>query len=176
MHAADMCLNALKGLRTSSLLTNQLSAKNPLRKALRRGFREEWYPTLVYLRRTASHKPAKHARVTNEWTKLGEDLGFEEDIQKTHYEHELRKALQYCTRGTCQYNKKTTPVRVRACKGCAEAVSTMSMFESCLNSILRVLQRYCSAACQRIDWKEGHKSRCKRLNEKPEEPASGSAN
>ncbi|VDC02287.1 unnamed protein product [Peniophora sp. CBMAI 1063] len=143
----DMCLNALRTLGNCALCTNNLSTKSTLRKAMRQGVREEWYPTLVFLRRTAARaSDSQHNRVVSEWKRLGEDLEFDEGVQKALYERELRKAQRHCTRIACRYHQELCPVRVRACKGCYEV-------------------RYCSSPCQRQDWKEGHKSRCKRLNE-----------
>ncbi|KZV71722.1 hypothetical protein PENSPDRAFT_751527 [Peniophora sp. CONT] len=141
-----MCLNALNALKICVLPMNKLSAKNILRKTMRHGFRDDWYPTLTFLRQTRPRASVgEHDRLLDTWKRLGEDMGFDEDVQKADYERELRKALRHCTRTECRYHKDVCPVRVRACKGCAEA-------------------RYCSSACQRIDWKDGHKSRCKRLN------------
>lgn len=167
-----MCIDGVRALKTCALSSNKLSAKNILRKTMRQGFRDEWYPTLALLRQTAARASGdKHARVLNDWLRLGEELGFDEDVQKANYERELRKALHHCTRTACQYNKDVCPVRVRACKGCAEAVSIISAAYRLYESHLISLQRYCSSACQRTDWKEGHKSRCKRLNGDPAQPA-----
>ncbi|VDC02286.1 unnamed protein product [Peniophora sp. CBMAI 1063] len=152
----NICLDGVKALETCALWANTLSAKNPLRKVMRQGFREEWYPTLAFLRETTGRATnSKHARILNIWKKLGEDLGFEEDVQKAQYERELRKAERHCTRAACRYHKEVCPIKLRACKGCGE--------------------KYCSSTCQRKDWKEEHKLRCKRLNGNPEGEAEPAA-
>ncbi|KZV71715.1 hypothetical protein PENSPDRAFT_684347 [Peniophora sp. CONT] len=141
-------LYALDGFRTCAIAMNKLSPKNTLRKTIRQGFREQWYPTLAFLRRTrtGSTSIGEHDQVTLAWQTLGEELGLDENTQKADYEREIRKALRRCAWKGCQYHEREPPVALRACKGCADA-------------------RYCSSTCQRKDWRDGHKSRCKRLND-----------
>ncbi|VDC02283.1 unnamed protein product [Peniophora sp. CBMAI 1063] len=142
------CLYSLKGFRTCALTMNKLSPKNTLRKSIRQGFREHWYPTLDFLRQSRSASPSinEHDEITTAWQSLGEAMGFAETTQKAEYEREVRKALRRCTWKECRYHTEESPVSLRSCKGCAEA-------------------KYCSQSCQRKDWKDGHKSRCKRIHD-----------
>ncbi|KZV71720.1 hypothetical protein PENSPDRAFT_751525 [Peniophora sp. CONT] len=144
-----LCLNGLERVRYCALATNNMSSKNPLRKMMRQAFREQWYPTLFCLRkaRPRSTFAEEHDRMIDAWKALGEDLGFEESIQKAEHERELRKALRFCAWHECEYHTKEPSVALRSrCKGCAEV-------------------RYCSRTCQRSDWTYGHNRRCRRLKE-----------
>lgn len=162
------CLHNLKTFKSCALAMNSTSSKNITRKILRRGFREHWYPTLHFLRRTRTHSASvsEHDCVVNAWKELGEDMGFEEGVQKAQYERDLRKALRLCSWHACRYHKEEPPVSLRSrCKGCAEVVSEFQsrLHVWCSNHCMP--QRYCSRACQRGDWDDGHQQRCRRLEE-----------
>lgn len=125
--SAEHSLYALDGLRTCAVAMNKLSPKNTLRKTIPQGFREQWYPTLAFLRRTrtGSTSIGEHDQLTMAWQTLGEELGLNENTQKADYEREIRKALRRCAWKGCQYHEKEPPVSLRACKGCADAVRTV---------------------------------------------------
>lgn len=139
---ADHCLYALDGFRTCAITMNKLSPKNTLRKIMRQGFREHWYPTLAFLRqtRTGSTSINEHDQVTVAWQTLGEALGLDENIQRADHERELRKALRRCTWKECPHHEKESPVSLRACKGCADAVCDSPFRTSVLFSLISSIE------------------------------------
>ncbi|KZV71713.1 hypothetical protein PENSPDRAFT_395295 [Peniophora sp. CONT] len=143
-----LCSASLTALRSCSRAMDRLRARNSSRKAMRRSVREDWYPTLDFLRRmrACSTSVDEHDQLLESWQRLGEDIGFEESVQKAEYERRMREALRHCAWKECQYHEKEPYVSLRSCKGCAEV-------------------RYCSRSCQRNDWNGGHERRCKRLKE-----------
>lgn len=150
------------------LSTNQLSAKNNLRKIMRQGFREHWYPTLDVLRRFRTRSPSvtDHDRMIRAWKSLGEDLGFDQEMQSREYERELQNALRHCAWKECQYHEEEPQISLRACKGCEEVVrDSVCLASSESLQLTELHQRYCSTSCQRSDWRDGHKRQCKRLND-----------
>ncbi|KZV71714.1 hypothetical protein PENSPDRAFT_751521 [Peniophora sp. CONT] len=142
----DLCADGLNALQSRTVIIDRLSANNPLKKTMRQGFREHWYPTLAFLRQTRTYSTSvpEHNGISETWKRLGEELGFEEMKQKAQYERELRKGLRRCSRKDCSYHKDDSLTSLRICKGCADV-------------------RYCSVSCQRSDWKGGHKLKCRRL-------------
>ena len=122
-----VCIGFLNAFLPRALVLDAASAKNITRRVLRQGFRDCWHPTLQFLRdtRIRSTSVHDHDSALEKWQELGEKLGFDENLQKVEYERESRRNLRYCTWKDCRYYQAVSPVSLRSCKGCAEAVSVL---------------------------------------------------
>lgn len=130
-------------------LVNLRSGKNTLRKAMRHSLRQEWYATLHVLRVNQRDSVLwqgsdRHRIVKLEqaWVALGAGVSLDEAAERRDYERDAKKAAMLCSWRACQYHVERPSNPLMTCKGCGQA-------------------KYCSRACQKLDWKEGrHKLRC----------------
>ncbi|VDB90142.1 unnamed protein product [Peniophora sp. CBMAI 1063] len=103
-----------------------------------------WYDVLLSLRRTARHNPTwtTYTTLLDLWGKLGKALGIDEASQR---DIEAAHRARQCWWPSCPAHLRPSEKPLLVCKGCKEA-------------------RYCSAACQRSDWKQGgHRAECRRV-------------
>ncbi|KZV64841.1 hypothetical protein PENSPDRAFT_756982 [Peniophora sp. CONT] len=103
-----------------------------------------WHNEVRHLRHSLRQDPSSTTYITllDTWVKLGDTLGIDET-----YERDLEAAnkARRCSWRLCVYHSKPSDKPLLVCKGCKEA-------------------RYCSAACQRSDWKQGgHRTDCRRV-------------
>ncbi|VDB96653.1 unnamed protein product [Peniophora sp. CBMAI 1063] len=126
--------------------------KNPLCKDLQHALRQEWAPLFIALDSLLPTLDPINGRpiITNvrkAWWRLGNiGAGLDEEKEKKEYH---KRAEKMCSWVACDWHTVELPVATKLCKGCGEV-------------------RYCSAACQQLDWKSGHhKQRCRRLKDAP---------
>ncbi|VDC06633.1 unnamed protein product [Peniophora sp. CBMAI 1063] len=136
----DAYLSALRHKRLPQPVVNQIRRTGAPQGA---GPTGRWYFVVSLLRERLRHEASSvNSTLLNAWLELGGAFGMDEvsqrDLKAAHV------ARQCCWR-PCKYHSTPSEKPLLVCKGCKEA-------------------RYCSAACQRSDWKQGnHRVQCRRV-------------
>ncbi|KZV64846.1 hypothetical protein PENSPDRAFT_156568 [Peniophora sp. CONT] len=103
-----------------------------------------WYDEIRSMRMVLRHNPtwATYTTALEAWLKLGDAFGIDETSQR---DLEAAQRARQCSWRVCAFHMTPSEKPLLVCKGCKEA-------------------RYCSAACQRSDWKQGgHRTECRRV-------------
>ncbi|KZV64840.1 hypothetical protein PENSPDRAFT_656273, partial [Peniophora sp. CONT] len=103
-----------------------------------------WYAETETLRRLLRYDSSQttYTILLDDWLKIGDIFSMNETSQRS-----LATAwrARQCSWRSCVYHAKPSEKPLLVCKGCKDA-------------------RYCSAACQRSDWKQGgHRTECRRV-------------
>ncbi|KAI0317445.1 hypothetical protein OF83DRAFT_1121448 [Amylostereum chailletii] len=137
----------LKNTRTCAEVVRDMTALASTYKDVRRGegkriyatlrrcAKEEWYPTVRYLRAAIGRNPLLQSlrSLSKTWSTFCAALGFSE---------ERARSRTFCGWKECEYHDSKSPSqRMRLCRKCRRVC-------------------YCDKKCQRQDWKNGHKVAC----------------
>ncbi|VDB83291.1 unnamed protein product [Peniophora sp. CBMAI 1063] len=104
--------------------------------------RQQWNATLLSIRDARSYGSLypEYQLIDQWWTRFGAELGFSEGAAESQ-----REQMHFCASPSCPLHNKPSAEPLRICTGCRQMY-------------------YCSPACQKLDWKAGHRTKCRELS------------